>query len=147
MRQRCHAAPGRVAAIAATSPRVGVGGDEPDPGQAAGGEVAEERQPAGAVLAGGDLDAEDLAVPVGVDAGRDQCVDRHDPATLADLEHQRVGGHERERAGVARGERVRNSSTWASSSLAISETWDFDRLVMPSDCTSLSIRRVETPSR
>ena len=49
---------------------VGVGGDQRDPGQAAGGQVAEERQPAGPVLGGGDVDAEDLAVPVGVDPGR-----------------------------------------------------------------------------
>ena len=55
---------------------MGVGGDQRDPGQAAGGQVAEERQPAGAVLGGGDLQAEDLAVPVGVDPGGDQHVRR-----------------------------------------------------------------------
>ena len=43
--------------------------------------------------------------------------------------------------------RVRNASTCSSRSLAISETWDLDRPVIPSDWTSLSIRRVETPSR
>jgi hypothetical protein len=32
-------------------------------------------------------------------------------------------------------------------SLAISETCDVDRLVMRREATSLSIRRVETPSR
>ena len=57
-------------------PGVGVGGDQRDPGQAAGDQVAEERQPAGAVLGGGDVEAEDLAVPVGVDAGGDQDVRR-----------------------------------------------------------------------
>jgi hypothetical protein len=31
--------------------------------------------------------------------------------------------------------------------LAITETWDLDRLVIPSVSTSLSIRRVDTPSR
>jgi hypothetical protein len=76
---------------------VGIGGDQLDPGKAAGGQVAEEAQPAGAVLTGGDLDAEDLPVPVGVDAGRDQRVHRHDPAALADLEDQGVSGHEGER--------------------------------------------------
>ena len=40
-------------------------------------------------------------MPVGVDAGRDQGVHRHHPAALADLEDQRVGGHERERAAVS----------------------------------------------
>ena len=48
--------------------------------RAAGGQVAERPQPAGAVLAGGDLDAEDLVVPVGVDSGGHEGVDRHDPA-------------------------------------------------------------------
>jgi hypothetical protein len=42
---------------------VRIRGDEPDPGQAAGEQVAEEPEPAGAVFAGGDLDTEDLAVP------------------------------------------------------------------------------------
>jgi hypothetical protein len=79
---------------------VGVAGDQLDPGQAAGGQVPEEGQPAGAVLAGGHLDAQDLAVSVSVDAGGDQGVHRHHAATLADLEHEGVGGHEGERAGV-----------------------------------------------
>ena len=79
---------------------MGIGGDQLDPGQAAGDQVAEEGQPAGTVLAGGDLQAKDLAVPVRVDPGRDQRVHRHHPAALADLEHQRVGGHERERPGL-----------------------------------------------
>ena len=102
MRQRCQEAPGRVAPIAVDQPGVGVGGDQRDPGQAAGGQVAEEAEPAGAVLGGGDLQAEDLAVPVGVDPGGDQDVHVDHPAALADLEHQRVGGHERVRAGVQR---------------------------------------------
>jgi hypothetical protein len=55
------AAPGRVAADDGHEPGVRVGGDQLDPGQTAGGQVAEELQPAGAVLAGGDLQAEDLA--------------------------------------------------------------------------------------
>jgi hypothetical protein len=39
---------------------VRVTGDQPHPGQAAGDQVAEERQPAGAVLGAADLQAEDL---------------------------------------------------------------------------------------
>ena len=81
---------------------VGVGGDQLDPGQAAGGQVAEEPEPAGAVLGGGDLQAEDLPVPVGVDPGRDQGVHVDHPAALADLQHQRVRGDERVRAGIER---------------------------------------------
>jgi hypothetical protein len=81
---------------------VGVGGDEADSGQAAGGQVAEEREPAGAVFGAGDLQAEDLAVPVGVHAGSEQGVHVHDPAAFTDLQHQRVGGDERVRARVQR---------------------------------------------
>ena len=83
-------------------PGVGIAGDQRDPGQAAGDQVAEERQPARPVLGGGDLDAQDFSVALGVDAGGDQGVHPDDAAVLADLEHQRVGGHERVRAGVER---------------------------------------------
>jgi hypothetical protein len=69
---------------------VGVGDDQLDAGQAAGGQGAQEGEPAGAVLGGGDVDAEDLAVPVGVDADRDQGVDVDDPVALADLLGQGV---------------------------------------------------------
>ena len=44
-------------------------------------------------------------------------------------------------------ERVRNAVTCSSRSAAIRDTCDFDKLVIPRDCTSLSIRRVDTPSR
>ena len=81
-------------------PGVGIGGDELDPGQAAGGQVAEEREPAGAVLAGGDLHPQDLAVSIGVDTCRDEHVYGYDAAAFAHLEDQGVGGHERERTGV-----------------------------------------------
>jgi hypothetical protein len=81
---------------------VGIGGDQGDSGQAAGGQVAEEPQPARAVLGGGDLQAQDLPVALGVHAGRDQRVHVHGAAVLADLQHQRVRGHERIRAGVQR---------------------------------------------
>ncbi len=77
---------------------VGVAGDQRDPGQAAGDQVAEERQPAGPVLGGGDLDAQDLSVALGVDAGGDQGVHPDDAACLAHLEHQR-----RRREGIRAG--------------------------------------------
>ncbi|GAA3228032.1 hypothetical protein GCM10020256_39880 [Streptomyces thermocoprophilus] len=54
----------------------------------------------GAVLGGGDVQAEDLAVAVGVDADRDQGVDVDDAAALADLLGERVDPDERVRAGV-----------------------------------------------
>jgi hypothetical protein len=81
-------------------PAMGVAGDQLDPGEAAGGQVPEEGQPAGAVLGGGDLQAQDLPVPVGVHAGRDQGVHVDDSAALADLEDQGVGGDERVGPGV-----------------------------------------------
>jgi len=81
---------------------VGVGGDQGDHGEAADGQVAEERQPAGAVLGGADVDTEDLPVPVGVHPGRSQHVHMHDPAAFADLHRQRIRREERVRAGVQR---------------------------------------------
>jgi len=61
---------------------------------------AEVAVPSRSGLGGGGGDAEDLAEPVGVDAGGDQDRDVDDPAALADLHRQRVGGHERVRPGV-----------------------------------------------
>jgi len=49
--------------------------------------------------------------------------------------------------GPASRGRVLKSSTWASSSRAITLTCDFDNLVIPRVSTSFSIRRVETPNR
>ena len=83
-------------------PVVGIGGDQLDPGQAAGVQAAEQGQPAGLGLGRADVDAEDLAVPVSVDAGGDQDVGVDHPATLTDLHRQRVRGHERIRALVQR---------------------------------------------
>jgi hypothetical protein len=81
---------------------VGVGDDEPDPGQAAGGQRAKEREPAGAVFLGADVQAEDFAVAVGVDPDRDQAGDVHRPPGLADLHRQRVQRHKRIKRTVER---------------------------------------------
>jgi hypothetical protein len=102
-------------------------------------------QPARPIFGGGDLDAQDFAVALGVDTHRDQGVYVDHPAVLAHLEDQRVGGHKRIRAGV-QGSGA-NASTAVSSSLAITDTCDLDNDVIPKVPTSLSIRRVETPSR
>src|SRR3954454_12975121 len=69
---------------------------------AAGGQIPEEGQPAGAVLGGGDLQAEDLPVPVAVDAGRDQGVHVDHPAALTNLQDEGVGGQKRVRTLVQR---------------------------------------------
>jgi hypothetical protein len=99
----------------------------------------------GTVFGGGDVQAQDLAVPVSVDAGGEQGVHVHDPAALADLQHQRVRGDEHIRGGA--GGRVRKSSTVASSSAAITDTCDLLSRVMPTVWASFSIHRVDTPSR
>jgi hypothetical protein len=124
---------------------MGVGGDQLDAGQAAGDQVAQEGQPAGAILSRTHLEAEDLAVPVAVHAGRHQGVHVDHPTALADLEHQRVCGEERVRAGVQQAGPERLDLP--SSSAAITDTCDLDSRVMPSDSTRRSIRRVDTPSR
>jgi hypothetical protein len=103
VRHLCHEAPGRFAAMASTLPGVRVGGDQQGAGEAAGDQVGEERVPRLFSLAGGDLDAEDLAVAVGVDAGRDEDDGIDDSALLTDLHGQGVGGDERERPGLAQG--------------------------------------------
>jgi uncharacterized protein YceK len=61
----CRAGQGRADGCGQAAVRVG--GDQGDAGQAAGGQVAEEREPSGAVLGGGDLQAEDLPVALRVD--------------------------------------------------------------------------------
>jgi hypothetical protein len=81
---------------------VRVADHELDAGQAARDQPAQERQPPGAVLGAGDVQAQDLPVPVGVDPGRHERVHVHDPAVLADLDRERVDPAERVRAGVER---------------------------------------------
>ena len=49
---------------------VGIGDDQPHPGQATGGQPGQEPQPARAVLLRGDVQAEDFALPVAVDPDR-----------------------------------------------------------------------------
>lgn len=94
--------PGQGRAGRGDQPRVSVAGDELDPGEAAGDEVAEEGQPAGAVLGGADLQAGDLPVTLRVHAGRHQHGDLDHPAALTDLHRQGVRGDERVRAGIQR---------------------------------------------
>ena len=148
MRHLCQRGAGQGRADRLDQAAVRVGGDQRDPGQATGDQVAEERQPAGAVLGAADLQATpaDLPVAVGVHPGREQRVDVDRAAALADLEDQRVGGHERVRAGVQRAgaERLHLRVEVLGHR---ADTWLFDNRVMPSVSTSFSIRRVDTPSR
>jgi hypothetical protein len=64
---------------------VGVGDHQGGAGQTAGDQTAQERQPAGAVLVGDDVEAEHLAVALGVDPDGDDDRDVDDAAALADL--------------------------------------------------------------
>jgi hypothetical protein len=66
------------------------------------------------------VQAEDLLVPVGVDAGREQSLDVDDPAALTDLEHEHVSRDEG--VGPASSGGVRRACTWASKFLAIADT-------------------------
>jgi hypothetical protein len=81
---------------------VRIGGHQRHAGQATCGEVTEETQPPRAVLGAGDVQAQDLAIPAGVDTGRDQGVHVDRPPGLADLQHQRIRGDDRVRPGVQR---------------------------------------------
>jgi hypothetical protein len=74
---------------------------ELDAGQAAG-QPAQERRPARPVLPGSYVEAEDLAVAVGVDGGGDQGVHVDHTAVLADLHRQCVDPAERVGPGVQR---------------------------------------------
>src|SRR6266852_9519481 len=64
-----------------------VADDEPDTGQAALDERADERRPGRSlVVARGELEAEDPALPALGHPGRHERRHRHDPTTLADLD-------------------------------------------------------------
>jgi len=93
----------------------------------------------------GDLQAQDLPVPVGVDPAGEECGDVHDPATFMDLHDGGVGGDKRVRPGVqgagAEGLDVLVELGGHDADLLL------DRLVMPRVSTSFSIRRVLTPNR
>jgi hypothetical protein len=85
-------------------------------------------------------------VPVVVHAGRAERMHAHDAAAFAHLQDEGVGNDESERPGVGQGAGAELLHV-ESNSLAISDTWDFDSVVIPSEANSLSIRRVDTPSK
>jgi hypothetical protein len=81
---------------------VGVAGDQPDSGQAAGDQATKERRPACPVLGAAQLQPEQLPVPVGVTGSGDQHRGVAHPPAFADLHAQRVDPHKPIRAGVQR---------------------------------------------
>lgn len=124
---------------------VGIGGDELDTGQAAGGQVTEEPNHPAPSSAEVTCRPSTYRCPSALTPVAQQGVHAHDPAAFADLQNQRVGGEERVGAGASG--RARNACTCSSRSLAIADTCDFDSRVIPKESTSFSIRRVLTPSR
>ena len=84
-------------------------------------------------------------MPVGVHAGGEQGVDVHDAAALADLQHQRIGGHERVRAAVQRpGPERLDLLVEVAGHLADLRP---RQRVIPRDSASFSIRRVRHPEQ
>ena len=74
---------------------VRIGDDQLHARQATGRQRSEEGEPARAVLVRAHVQAQHFAAAVGVHAHRDQGVDVHRPAVLADLDDQGVHPHER----------------------------------------------------
>ena len=85
-------------------------------------------------------------MPVAVDAGGDQDDRVDDPPGFAAFIVS-ASAATNVNGPASLNDRVRNAATCPSRSAAIRETCNFDSDVMPNDSTSLSIRRVETPSR
>ena len=81
---------------------VRVAGDQGDPRQAAGGQITEEPEPASAVFGGGDVQAEDLSIPVAVDPDSEPGVHIHGAAAFANFQDERVSSDEGVGPGVQR---------------------------------------------
>jgi len=112
------------------------GSDQPDSGQAAGDEVGEELVPPRTGFGCGHAHAEDLPVPVAVDAGGEQDDGVDHAAAFADLLGQGVGGDKGERAGGVEGAGAELLDVLVSRSASIRDTWDFNSESMPSVLTS-----------
>ena len=82
---------------------MGVAGDQADASHAAGDQVGEELVPRSSGLAGRDAHAEDFAVPVATDPGRQEHHGVDHASTFADLHRERVSRDERERPGGVEG--------------------------------------------
>ena len=125
-------------------PLMGVADDELDAGKAAGDQPLQEAGPGRAVLGCAQLQAEDLAVAVGVDPVATRA------AVLTTRPASRTlmtsASSHTNTCGPASNGRLRHAATSSSSSPQTRETWDLDRLVMPMAWAMSSTRRVETPS-
>jgi len=81
---------------------MGIGDDQLDALEAPSRKRAQERQPAGTILVGYDIQAQRLPVALAVDPDRDQAGHVDGTAVLADLHRQRVQRDERVVARVER---------------------------------------------
>jgi len=79
---------------------VRIGDHEYHPGEPACHKRAPASEPAGRILAGGDLDAEDLAVALSIHPSDDEHVDVDGPASLSYLNHQGIRPDDRVGAGI-----------------------------------------------
>jgi hypothetical protein len=121
-----------------------VGGDQVDAAKAAGDQATQERQPAGAVLTAGHVQAEDLTLAVGVDpTASSACTRTVRPSSRT---FSVKASSQTKVDGPASSGRFRNAATCLSRLLAISLTCDFDSRVTPRVSTSFSTRRVDTPA-
>lgn len=124
---------------------MGVGDHQLHPRQAAGDQPAHERQPARAVLGGGDVQVEDLPVPVAVDAGREQGVHVDYAAVFTDFHREGVDPHERVGAGIE-GAGTERGDLGVEVGGHLADLRPGQGLD-PSCSANFSTRRVETPSR
>jgi len=144
VRQRCQAAPGRVAEIASTRPgcasEMSTTANRKRRARPSRGQRPAKRP----LLGGDDVKAERLAEAVPVDADRVHDADVDRAAALAALDHQRVQGHVCVGCAVERaGAEVLDDRVQALASL---ETWLLLIRSTPSCTTSFSTLRVETPA-
>ena len=121
---------------------VRVGDDQLDPAQSAAGQLAQELRPDRFGLGCADLQAQNLAPPVGVDPDGDDDGDRHDPPAAPDLE---VGGVDPEVGPVAFERAVEEGLHLAVDLLAEPRHLALQMPDMPMALTRSSTERVDMP--
>jgi hypothetical protein len=145
VRHLCHAAPGRAAAIASTSPRWASEMTSRTPARPRA--VNERRNPSqpapSSSLATSRSSTSRCPSPLTPTAISACTLTVRPPSRTLTVN----ASHHTNVYGPASSGRLRNASTCASRYCAISETCDLDRRAMPSCSTSFSSRRVDTPSR
>lgn len=152
MRHRCHAVPGRFAAIASTRPRWAseVTSSTPDrPRATRSAKNPFQACPVSLVTTFSPRTSRWPSVYTPVATSTTALTTRPFSRTFPLVRQGIVNASAATKLNgpVSASGRLRNAVTCSSRSASIRETCDFDKLVMPRVCTSLSTRRVETPSR